>query len=77
MKELFGVPVLKKDGTPGKKVELPPVDELQTNPLTRDEWIAYSIYDSQGTWLLHEQLRSQLEAIEWLPGHSLYSFYRR
>ena len=37
MKELFGIPVHKKDGTPGKKVEIPPVDELQSNPLTRDE----------------------------------------
>ena len=29
-------------------MELPSVDELQNNPLTRPDWIQYSCYDSQG-----------------------------
>ena len=75
MKEIFGVPVLKQDGTPGKKIELPPVEELQVNPLTRDDWIGYSVYDAQGTWLLHDELRRRLEAMPWQDGRSLYAFY--
>eukprot|EP00966_Prymnesium_polylepis_P033754 784589-Prymnesium_polylepis.1 len=39
MKQIFGVPILKKDGTPGLKVELPPVEELQNAPMTRPDWI--------------------------------------
>ena len=54
------MPVLKKDGTPGKKIELPPVEELQTNPLTRPTGSATPCYDAQGTWLLHEELRGRL-----------------
>jgi DNA polymerase-1 len=77
MKELFGVPVLKKDGTPGKKVELPPVDELQTNPLTRSEWIGYSVYDAQGTWLLYENLRRRLEGMDWQAGQTLFRYYKQ
>ena len=47
MKELFGEAVLKKDGTPGKTKKLAPVAHLQQDPLTRDDWIQYSAYDSQ------------------------------
>ena len=77
MKEIFGVPKLKRDGTPGKLVELPPIAELQTNPLTRTEWIEYSVYDAQGTWLLHEELRRRLEGMRWKDGLSMYAFYTR
>lgn len=90
MKELFGRPVLKKDGSPGRKVELPPVEELQTSPMTRDDWIGYSVYDAQGTWLLHERLKGFLEETEWSAGKlqggaaggsapplSLYDFYAK
>ena len=65
MKELFGVPVMRSDGTPGKTISMPPVEELQNSPLSRPEWIQYSCYDSQGTWLLHEQLSNRLQAMEW------------
>ena len=47
MKELFGVPKLKKDGTPGSLVELPPIDEIQTRPDMRNDFIWYSAYDAQ------------------------------
>ena len=32
MKKIFGKAKLKKDGTPGKTVILPPIDEIQTDP---------------------------------------------
>ena len=109
MKELFGVPKLKADGTPGKLVELPPVQELQENPMTRTEyrdacashppaagagqaadaasahapssralrWIEYSVYDAQGTWLLHEELVRRLKEMPWDDqGQTMYDFYR-
>ena len=58
-------------------LELPPIAELQNNPLTRTEWIEYSVYDAQGTWLLHEDLRRRLEGMEWQDGHNMYTFYTR
>ena len=58
-------------------LELPPIAELQNNPLTRTEWIEYSVYDAQGTWLLHEDLRGRLEGMEWQDGHNMYTFYTR
>jgi len=75
MKQIFGVPILKKDGTPGLKVELPPVEELQNAPMTRPDWIQYSAYDSHGTWLLHERLSNELRAMPWQQGRVLYDFY--
>lgn len=47
MKELFGVPKMKKDGTPGSMLVLPPIDEIQTNPAMRARFIEYSAYDAQ------------------------------
>ena len=38
MKEIFGEPKLRKDGTPGKIIELPPLDSLQAPPLTQPDW---------------------------------------
>lgn len=75
MKELFGVPLMKKDGTPGRKLEMPPVEELQRAPMTRPDWIQYSAYDSQGTWLLHDRLRRELQQMPWQHGRMLYDLY--
>uniref|UniRef100_A0A7S4EZM0 DNA-directed DNA polymerase family A palm domain-containing protein n=1 Tax=Chrysotila carterae TaxID=13221 RepID=A0A7S4EZM0_CHRCT len=75
MKEIFGVPSKKKDGTAGRTIVLPPVDELQTSPMTRGEWIKYSVYDAQGTWLLYQELRKKLEETDWEEGHNMYDFY--
>lgn len=47
MKELFGVPKLKKDGTPGNVLNLPPIDEIQTRPDMRENFIKYSAYDAK------------------------------
>ncbi|CAN0360349.1 unnamed protein product, partial [Discosporangium mesarthrocarpum] len=47
MKELFGVPKIKKDGTPGNVKVLPAMDEIQDDPNMRPDWIKYSAYDAQ------------------------------
>ena len=65
MLEIFGIPILKADGTPGARKQLPPIDDLQNNPMTRPEWVQYSCYDSQGTWLLHE-VRGASAGFCWL-----------
>lgn len=44
MKEIFSVPKLKKDGTPGKERILPPVETLQREEQWRNAWIDYSVY---------------------------------
>ena len=91
MKELFSRPKNKKDGTPGKAQELPPVEEIQRDPYFRPHWIYYSTYDTQSTWEVREVLAARLRNTEWLPpipgsesartgipdpSRSMYEFYR-
>jgi hypothetical protein len=66
MKELFGVARLRKDGTAGSLVDVPPVEVLQRDPRFRSQWIVYSAFDAQGTWLLRETLHGMLEEMEWV-----------
>ncbi|ETV97295.1 hypothetical protein H310_09644 [Aphanomyces invadans] len=84
MKELFGVPKLKKDGTPGKERLVPLVEELQRFPEFRERWIRYSVYDAECTWFLHKVLQHKLEDTTWhfqtladgtISRHSMYDFY--
>lgn len=88
MKELFGVPKLKKDGSPGKERVMPSVEELQRFPEFRRRWIRYSVYDAESTWFLHRVLRHKLESTLWFedetsgPGNaltsgSMYDFYEQ
>ena len=42
MKKVFGKPKMKKDGTPGKTLILPSVDEIQEDEEQRVTWIEYS-----------------------------------
>jgi len=64
MKKIFGKAKLKKDGTPGKTVILPPIDEIQTDPEQRETWIEYSALDAQATWFLRESLEAKLRGID-------------
>jgi DNA polymerase-1 len=64
MKKIFGKPKLKKDGTPGKTMILPPIEEIQTDPEQRETWIEYSALDAQATWFLRESLEAKLRGIE-------------
>lgn len=75
MKEIFGVARLRKDGTPGSLIDIPPVEVLQRDPKFRSKWIMYSCYDSEGTWLLRKKLQELLEEMPWLRQKNLYDYY--
>lgn len=64
MKEIFGKPNIKKDGTEGKLVVLPPVDELQQGEETRGKWIKYCTLDVEATWQLYQALEGNLYETE-------------
>jgi len=66
MKEIFGVPRIKKDGTPGSILDVPPIEVLQRDPRFRENFIAYSCYDAVGTWRLHQRLVALLKKMEWI-----------
>lgn len=80
MKELFGVPKLLKDGSPSKIKELPPIDDLQTNPNTRDKWIEYSARDAFATYGIYKALQGKLRKIDWVVDDkrlgSMFEFYK-
>ena len=63
MKKIFGKPKLKKDGTPGKTMILPPIEEIQEDRESRDRWIEYSALDAQATWFLRESLEAKLRGM--------------
>ncbi|KAF4038940.1 DNA polymerase family A [Phytophthora infestans] len=84
MKELFGIPKLKKDGSKGKERIMPTVEELQRFPEFRKRWIRYSVYDAESTWFLHRVLQDKLDQTFWFEKPnggesqvgSMYEFYR-
>ncbi|KAL3924313.1 MAG: hypothetical protein SGILL_001123 [Bacillariaceae sp.] len=78
MKEIFGVPRIKKDGTPGSLVDVPPVEVLQRDPKFRKNFIQYSCYDALGTWQLHQSLVALLKKMTWVSKDTnMYDYYWR
>jgi 3'-5' exonuclease len=76
MKELFGVKRLKKDGTEGAIVDVPPVEVLQRDPRFRPDWIKYSAKDARSTWLLREKLTEKLKKMPWMSAETtMYDYY--
>ena len=76
MKEIFGVPRIKKDGTPGSILDVPPIEVLQRDPRFRSNFINYSCYDAVGTWRLHQQLVELLKQMPWISKDTnLYDYY--
>ncbi|KAM7492692.1 hypothetical protein LguiA_035613 [Lonicera macranthoides] len=80
MKTIFGKRKVKKDGTEGKVITIPPVEELQQSE--HKLWVCYSALDSISTLKLYESLRTKLSSMEWkLNGvkqeGSMYDFYKR
>ncbi|XP_019055571.1 PREDICTED: DNA polymerase I A, chloroplastic/mitochondrial-like isoform X2 [Nelumbo nucifera] len=77
MKTIFGKKKIKKDGSEGKVVTVPPVEELQREE--RIPWIFYSTLDSISTLKLFESLKIKLKNMEWvLDGvkrGTMYDFY--
>lgn len=63
MKTLFGRKKLKKDGSEGKIVVIPPVEDLQRED--RKAWVCYSALDSISTLELYYILRRELSGKEW------------
>ncbi|OEU16643.1 DNA/RNA polymerase [Fragilariopsis cylindrus CCMP1102] len=76
MKEIFGVARIKKDGSPGSLVDVPPIEVLQRDPEFRKNFIAYSCYDAVGTWELHQRLVALLKKMEWISKDTnLFDYY--
>jgi len=79
MKELFGVPRLKRDGSEGKVKDLPAIETIQTNPESRDLWIQYSARDAMATWWICEEITAKLRSMPWVIDNkkmgNLYDFY--
>ena len=76
MKKIFGRKNIKKDGTEGKLIILPPIEELQSSPDTRWDWVNYSAYDAKATWDLHEALVLKLMNIYTTPDPDVYRAYQ-
>lgn len=75
MKERFSKANTKRDGTPGKLMTLPPVENLQR--FERDEWIRYSVLDAKATFRLREVMEKNLKEMHWNPGTTMFDFYQR
>jgi DNA polymerase-1 len=75
MKEIFGVPRLRKDGTDGSLVDIPPIEILQRDMRFREKFIMYSCYDAEGTWRLQKVLEEMLKNMNWLAGKNLFDYY--
>lgn len=52
------------------------MEELQSNPSTRDAWIEYSVYDAEATWRLRQLLEQYLTAQHWAQSKTMMDFYR-
>lgn len=61
MKEIFGERRLRKDGSEGALVDLPPMERLQREPKYRKKWIEYSAYDARSTYNLYMHLVGTLK----------------
>lgn len=75
MKEIFGIKRLRKDGTEGILVDMPPVEVMQRDPRHRAKWIKYSCYDAEGTWLIRKRLEELLRKMSWINDTNLYDYY--
>ncbi|XP_028758125.1 DNA polymerase I B, chloroplastic/mitochondrial isoform X2 [Neltuma alba] len=83
MKTIFGRKKVKKDGSEGKMITIPPVEELQRDE--RIPWICYSALDARSTLKLYESLKSHLSKMLWkvdgiqmmglVSAKTMYDFY--
>lgn len=82
--EAFRVPVLKKNGEPGKKTRVPQPNELVNGSLDRFfpgssaivEFTKYAVKDPILTLDLEEDCEDQLRDLEWVGGKSMFDYYR-
>ncbi|XP_050941666.1 DNA polymerase I B, chloroplastic/mitochondrial-like [Cucumis melo] len=79
MKTIFGRKKKKMDGSEGKLVVIPPVEELQREE--RKPWVSYSALDSICTLKLYKSLKNKLSNMPWerngkeIPGQTMFNFY--
>ena len=59
LKERFALAKPRKDGSEGRVLELPPVEDIQRGP-ERSAWIDYAAFDAECTWRLRELLEAEL-----------------
>jgi len=77
MKEIFGIPRLRKDGTEGKIIDMPPIEVMQRDPKHRADFIEYSAFDAEGTWRIREKLQEKLQKMGWMQEKNLYEYYAK
>ncbi|XP_023536872.1 DNA polymerase I B, chloroplastic/mitochondrial-like [Cucurbita pepo subsp. pepo] len=79
MKTIFGRKKMKKDGSEGKIIVIPPVEELQREE--KKLWVSYSALDSICTLKLYESLKNKLSDMPWerngemIPNKTMFNFY--
>ena len=76
MKEIFGVPRLRKDGTDGAIVDIPPVEVMQRDPKFRESWIKYSAMDAKSTYNLYQHLKKELLKVGWIRQMNMMQYYQ-
>lgn len=75
IEERFGSPKIKKDGTEGKIVVIPPFTDLQRERKFIKDWIDYSAFDAESTWYLREALERELKKMPWRENLNMWDFY--
>jgi len=64
IKETFGFYRLLKDGTEGKILVFPDIEEMHTDEKHVTPWVEYSTFDAEITYFLRETLAYQLSGLE-------------
>lgn len=75
MKEIFGERRLRKDGSEGALIDLPPVERLQRESKFRENWIRYSAFDAKSTYNLYQFLKERLLTMPWISDLNLMDYY--
>ncbi|KAL3791438.1 hypothetical protein HJC23_011494 [Cyclotella cryptica] len=76
MKEIFGVPRLRKDGSPGAIIDVPAVEVMQRDPQFRKNWITYSAFDAKSTYNLYANLKASLMKTGWVNNLNMMDYYK-
>lgn len=77
LKDRFGEQKLRKDGTPGKTLTFPKLDELQRSKEHIHDWIEYSTFDAEATWHIRRELERLLKDMHWTEKSNMWDFYYR
>ena len=75
MKEIFGEARLRKDGSEGAIIDLPPIERLQREPKYRENFIRYSAFDAKSTYNLYMFLKDKLLNMSWVQNMNLMDYY--